>query len=104
MKNLTKTLTFYASVAFYIIFNLRLQGDGVGGVDLAASLQATAWQIVQTAPYVAGFAYLIIAVIQYMLGGEKLPWDRKIRIFLALGILTGLLLGIYEYAGVKELT
>lgn len=103
MKNLTNTLTFCVSVVFYLIFNLRLQGDGAGGVDSVASLQATAWQIVQTAPYVAGVACLIIAVIQYMLGGEKLPWDRRVRIFLALGILAGLLFGIYEYAGVKGL-
>ena len=64
------------------------------------SLKATLWQIAQTAPYVAGLTYIIIALLQYMAGGEKLPWDRRLRLFFAIGIIAGLLFGIYEYAGV----
>ncbi len=82
---------------------MRLQGDASGNIDTLASSQATAWQIVQTAPYVAGFTYLLIAVVQYMTGGEKIQWNMRVRMFLALGILAGLLFGIYEYAGVTEM-
>lgn len=102
MQGLANKFSFYVSILFYLIFNLRLKGDEAGNIETVASMQATAWQIAQTAPYVAGFTYLIVAVLQYMSGGEKLPWDRRIRLFLAFGILAGLLFGIWEYAGVKE--
>jgi hypothetical protein len=42
---------------------------------------------------------VIIALLQYMADGEKLPWDRRLRLFFALGIMAGLVYGIYEYAG-----
>ncbi len=70
------------------------------GADSIATLKATFWQILQTAPYVAGITYVIIALLQYMADGEKLPWDRRLRLFFALGIMAGLFYGIYEYAGV----
>ncbi len=94
MSDLRSKITFIASAILYILFNLRL------GSDPQATLTATGWQILQTAPYVAGLTYVIIALLQYMAGGEKLPWDRRLRIFFALGIMAGLVFGIYEYAGV----
>ncbi len=81
------------SAALYLLFNLRL------GADAMATLTATFWQIAQTAPYVAGLTYVVIALLQYMANNEKLPWDRRLRLFFAIGIVAGLLYGIYEYAG-----
>lgn len=93
MQNIQGKVTFYLSAALYLLFNLRL------GADSGATLKATLWQIAQTAPYVAGITYVIIALLQYMADGEKLPWDRRLRLFFALGIMAGLIYGIYEYAG-----
>lgn len=93
MQNIKGKVSFYLSAVVYVLFNLRL------GADSAATLKATLWQIAQTAPYVAGVTYLIIALLQYMADGEKLPWDRRLRLFFALGIMAGLVYGIYEYAG-----
>ena len=93
MGNIREKITFYLSAVLYLLFNFRM------GADLQGSLQATGWQILQTAPYVAGFTYVIIATLQYMSGGEKVPWDRRLRLFFALGILAGLVYAIYEYAG-----
>lgn len=93
MQSIKGKVSFYLSAVVYVLFNLRL------GADSAATLKATLWQIVQTAPYVAGVTYLIIALLQYMADGEKLPWDRRLRLFFALGIMAGLVYGIYEYAG-----
>ena len=93
MQNLQGKVSLYLSAALYLLFNLRL------GTDTLATLSATLWQIVQTAPYVAGLAYVIIALLQYMAEGEKIPWDRRLRLFFAIGILAGLFFGIYEYAG-----
>ena len=93
MAKLEGKVSLYLSALVYLLFNLRV------GPDLAASVKATFWQILTTAPYVAGLTYVLIAFVQYMAGGEKLPWDRRLRLFFALGILAGLFLGIYEYAG-----
>ncbi len=94
MSDLRSKITFVASAVLYFLFNLRL------GPDLQTTLVATGWQLLQTVPYVAGLTYVIIALLQYMSGGEKLPWDRRLRLFFALGIIAGLLLAIYEYGGV----
>ena len=94
MQSIKGQVSFYISAILYVVFNLRL------GADLGATVKATLWQIAQTAPYVAGLTYVIIALLQYMADGEKLPWDRRLRLFFALGIMAGLIYGIYEYAGV----
>ena len=87
--------TFFLSALLYLLFNLRI------GADTMATVKASLWQIAQTAPYVAGLTYVIIALLQYMGGGEKLPWDRRLRLFFAIGIVAGLVYGIYEYAGMS---
>lgn len=98
MQSIKGKISFYLSAAVYLLFNLRI------GADSLATLKATFWQIVQTAPYVAGLTYVIIALLQYMADGEKLPWDRRLRLFFALGIMAGLFYGIYEYAGLDVST
>jgi len=94
MQSIKGKVSFYLSAVIYILFNLRL------GTDAVSTIKATLWQLVQTAPYVAGVTYVLIALLQYMADGEKLPWDRRLRLFFALGIMAGLIYGIYEYAGV----
>lgn len=93
MGNLEGKISLYISAALYLLFNLRLGGD------ILASFTATLWQLAQTAPYVAGIAYVVIALLQYMANGEKIPWDRRLRLFFAIGIVAGLFVAIYEYAG-----
>jgi hypothetical protein len=94
MDNVKEKIRFSVSALLYFIFNLRI------GSDLQSSCEATVWQILQTAPFVAGFTYLIVSVLQYMGDGSKLPWDRRLRLFFAIGIITGLILAIWEYGGV----
>ncbi len=94
MSTVREKVTFYLSAVLYFVFNMRL----VPG-DPAASMKATGWQILQTAPYVAGATFFIIAFLQYMAGGQIVPWERRFRIFFAIGIIAGLIYGIYEYAG-----
>ncbi len=93
MQRIKGKFSFYLSAIVYVLFNLRL------GPDIITTLKATGWQILQTAPYVAGITYVIIALLQYMADGEKVPWDRRLRLFFTLGIMVGLFYGIYEYAG-----
>jgi len=93
MSEIKEKITFYLSAALYLLFNLRLGNDVVG------TAKATGWQILSTAPYVAGFTVFIVALLQYAAGNKRMPWERRLRIFFALGILAGLVYGIYEYAG-----
>lgn len=93
MIAIERKLTFYTSAVLYLLFNLRL------GPDAFSTLKSTFWQIAQTAPYVAGVTYVFIAFLQYMADGNKVPWDRRFRLFFAIGILAGLIYGIYEYTG-----
>jgi cytochrome c biogenesis protein CcdA len=88
-----KIVTMTASAVLYFLFNLRLGGD------LMATVSATLWQLLQTVPYVIGIVIIIVALLQYMAGGEKLPWDRRLRLFFAVGIIVGLFYAISEYAG-----
>jgi len=93
MIAIERKFTFYVSAVFYLLFNLRL------GPDVLSTLKSSFWQIAQTAPYVGGVTYVIIAFLQYMADGNKVPWDRRLRLFFAIGILAGLIFGIYEYTG-----
>lgn len=95
MQNFKEKIRFSVSALLYFLFNLRI------GSDFQESVTATFWQILQTAPYVAGLTYLIVSVLQYMGDGSKLPWDRRLRLFFAIGIMTGLILAIWEYGGVR---
>jgi hypothetical protein len=96
MQSSKERVTLFLSCCLYLLFNLRLAATPV------ESTTATLLQILHTAPYVAGVTWVLISFLQYMAGGEKMPWDRRVRLFLAIGIMAGLVFGIYEYAGVSE--
>lgn len=93
MKSIKEKITFYASALIYLLFNLRL------GSTFAASAEATLMQILRTAPYFAGATFIVISFLQYMADGEKLPWDRRFRLFFLIGIMGSLIYGIWDYAG-----
>jgi len=91
MQGVKEKVSFYLTAAVYLLFNLR------PAADLAVTVQSTLWQILQTAPYVAGITWFIIAVLQYMSDGEKVPWERRFRLFFTIGIFAGLVYAIIEY-------
>ncbi len=94
MNNIKEKVSFYLSGLLYLLFNLRLSSSPV------ESIKATLWQIAQTAPFIIGITWVIVAFFQYMANGKKMPWDRRFRLFFAIGIMAGLFYAIYEYAGV----
>jgi hypothetical protein len=111
MQNIKEKIRFTVSALLYFMFNMRIDFGSalpvdpsfmeiMQSVDLQSTIKASAWQILETAPFVAGLTYLIVSVLQYMGDGSKLPWDRKLRLFFAIGIIAGLILGIWEYGGV----
>ena len=93
MQSVKEKVSFYLTAAGYLLFNLRPASD------LMVTVQSTLWQILQTAPFVAGITWFIIAMLQYMADGEKVPWERRFRLFFTIGILAGLVYAIIEYTG-----
>lgn len=91
MQGVKEKVSFYLTAAGYLLFNLR------PSADLAVTVQSTLWQILQTAPYVAGATWFVIALLQYMSDGEKVPWERRFRLFFTIGIFAGLVYAIIEY-------
>lgn len=89
----SNVVSFYVVAAVYVIFNLRLASDPFG------SVLATAKQILMTSPYVIGITFVVVSVIQYAAGGEKVPWISRLRLFFTIGIFAGLVYGIYDYTG-----
>ncbi|MDD3814820.1 MAG: hypothetical protein PHZ02_09250 [Desulfocapsaceae bacterium] len=93
MQNVKEKVSFYLTAAAYLLFNLRPASDPM------VTVQSTLWQILQTAPYVAGVTWFIIALLQYMSEGEKVSWERRFRLFFTIGIFAGLVHAIIEYTG-----
>jgi len=89
----SNSISFYIVAAVYVVFNLRLASDPL------ASTLATGKQILMTAPYVVGITFVVVSVIQYAAGGEKVPWMSRLRLFFTIGIFAGLVYGIYDYTG-----
>ena len=94
MRDIKEKITFYLSGLLYLLFNLRPTSS------LVESVKFTLWQILQTAPFIIGITWVIVVFLQYMANGQKMPWDRRFRLFFAIGIMAGLIQSIYEYAGV----
>lgn len=86
-------VSFYVTGLMYLLFNLRI------GADLLSSTVATLKQIAMTAPYVIVFTMAIVTLLQYLSGGEKIPWPQRLRVFFTIGIFAGLVYGIYDYTG-----
>ncbi len=85
---------FYVSALLYLVFNLKIYRD-----FMSTALE-TAVHLLETAPFVAGITYCIVAILQALGDGSKVPWENRLRLFFAIGIITGLILAIWQYAGV----
>ena len=57
MKNIKEKITFYLSGLLYLLFNLRLAANPL------ESIKATLWQLAQTAPFIIGVTWVIVAFI-----------------------------------------
>jgi len=95
MHKTKERITLIIIAVVYLLFNLR------PSPDLYVTVRSTLYQILITAPYVAGITFVIVAILQYMAGGKKVPWDRRLRLFFTIGIIAGFVYAIFEYTGVK---
>jgi hypothetical protein len=91
MQTTKEKVSFYLTAFTYFLFNFK-PADG-----LPKTIGETLMQILQTAPYVAGVTWVLIAFLQYMSEGKKMPWERRFRLFFTIGIIVGFYLAIYEH-------
>ena len=91
MNKLTKNFSLAAVIIVYLFFNFRYAPD-----SWIASIKATSMQLMTTAPYVVGLTILLVSVMQKM-SGERLPWDRILRIYCTIGILIGFFFALSEF-------
>ncbi len=91
MHSNKEKITLVVIALVYLLFNLR------PAADLLVTVRATLYQIAVTAPYVVGVTYVIVAILQYMADGRKVPWDRRLRLFFTIGIIAGFVYAIFEY-------
>jgi hypothetical protein len=97
MKTIQEKITLAVAALLYLLFHLR------GGADAEQMLTGTLVQLLTTLPYCIGFTFILVRIIQYLHSGQRLPWDRIIRIFFTIGILFGFFFALYEYAEQAQL-
>ncbi len=95
MQSNKDKITLVITAFVYLLFNLR------PSAELLVTARATLYQIAVTAPYVAGVTCIIVATLQYMADGRKVPWDRRFRLFFTIGIIAGFVYAIFEYTGTR---
>ena len=91
MQKLKNFFSLFLVILAYLLFNLRFAPE-----NLKHSFTSTLVQLLTTAPFVAGLTILVVSFIQRSTG-ERLPWDRIIRIYCTIGIIIGFFYGLSEY-------
>ncbi len=91
MKEIKKLLPLLALAGVYVLCSLRYFPGNAAKTALESALQ-----IVSVAPLPAGATILLVTFLQRS-AGQKMPWDRMVRIYLTLGIMLEILLGFYDY-------
>lgn len=84
-------LSLVVLIAVYLLFHYRYAPGRI-----VESLVASMVQLLTTAPVAVGLTILVVSFLQRM-HGERLPWDRIVRIYLTFGIILGFLYGLNEY-------
>ncbi len=91
MNAIKKNISLAGVIVVYLLFNLRYSPANPVG-----SVKSTLIQLVLTSPFVVGLTILVVSFMQRSTG-ERLPWDRIIRIYCTLGIIIGFFYALNEY-------
>lgn len=91
MHKFKENISLILVILVYLLFNLRYTPE-----SLSDSFRSTMIQLLTTAPFVVGLTILVVSFMQRSTG-ERLPWDRIIRIYCTLGIIIGFFYGLNEY-------
>jgi hypothetical protein len=91
MSAIKKNISFGLVICAYLLFNLRYEPQ-----SLVITIKSTLVQLLMTAPFVVGLTILVVSFMQRS-SGERLPWDRIVRIYCTLGIIIGFFYALNEY-------
>ncbi|MDX2433810.1 MAG: hypothetical protein QNK14_04280 [Desulfobacterales bacterium] len=91
MHAIKKNISLVAVIITYLLFNFRYSPE-----SFTYSIKSTLIQILITSPFVIGLTILVVSFMQRS-SGERLPWDRIIRIYCTLGIIIGFFYALSEY-------
>jgi hypothetical protein len=91
MHAIKKNISLVAVIITYLLFNFRYSPE-----SFAYSIKSTLIQILITSPFVIGLTILVVSFMQRS-SGERLPWDRIVRIYCTLGIIIGFFYALSEY-------
>ena len=91
MHSIKKNISLVAAVVIYLLFNFRYSPE-----SFAYSIKSTLIQLLVTSPFVVGLTILVVSFMQRS-SGERLPWDRIVRIYCTLGIIIGFFYALNEY-------
>jgi hypothetical protein len=91
MSVIKKNISLGMVICVYLLFNLRYAPESP-----LATLKSTLVQLLLTAPFVVGLTILAVSFMQRSTG-ERLPWDRIVRIYCTLGIISGFFYALSEY-------
>ena len=91
MHAIKKNISLGIVIAVYLLFNFRYSPE-----SFFYSVKSTLVQLLLTSPFVAGLTILVVSFMQRSTG-ERLPWDRRIRIYCTLGIIIGFFYALNEY-------
>ena len=91
MHAIKKNISLVAVIIVYLLFNFRYSPG-----SFAYSIKSTLIQLLLTSPFVVGLTILVVSFMQRSTG-ERLPWDRIVRIYCTLGIIIGFFYALNEY-------
>ena len=91
MHAIKKNISLVAVIITYLLFNFRYSPE-----SFAYSIKSTLIQLLITSPFVVGLTILVVSFLQRS-SGERLPWDRIVRIYCTLGIIIGFFYALNEY-------
>ncbi|MHB8808392.1 MAG: hypothetical protein ACYC9M_00060 [Desulfobulbaceae bacterium] len=95
MQTLYEKVTFVLTGMVYVLFHL---GRDPGNGSLAVG---TLTALLNTLPYEIGITYLVVIFIRRTTG-QRPPWNRILRIFFTVGILFGLIYGLYVRGAIEQ--
>ena len=91
MSTIKKNISLGLVICAYLLFNFRYDPESLG-----STIKSTLIQVLMTAPFVVGLTILVVSFMQRATG-DRLPWDRIVRIYCTLGIIIGFFYDLSEY-------
>ena len=98
MQTLREKISFILTGLAYMVFHLALDPDS----STFISVNGTIVVLLNTLPYEIGFTYIITLFIRRLSKNQWPPWDRIMRIFFTIGIIFGLIYGLYVRGAIEE--